>query len=186
MDIKSFFSKETAGLPNWAWALVIVVGAGVGFYFVKKQNANTTATNTSQAGLNAVSQPSDGTGDLTNTVPDTSSSPVYVLATTTPPTTGSTGSTGSTETTGPTLLKMIASGPLATTPGGTNNHGQNILTLPVGATLTQIAGPTSFNGNQYYQVSYNGQTGWVNAKNVALTTTSDSQRRETRFAGFSN
>ena len=65
-----------------------------------------------------------------------------------------------------TLLTKVA-GPLASTPGGTNNKGVNLATVPANTTLTEISGPVSWNNNQYYQVTYQGKTGYVNKSILA-------------------
>jgi len=65
-------------------------------------------------------------------------------------------------------MKTIASGAIASVPGGTNVGGKNIGTVPAGADVTVLQGPqaVTIKGvvNHYYQIAYKGITGWVNAK----------------------
>lgn len=53
-------------------------------------------------------------------------------------------------------------GQLASTPGGTNNKGKNLASLSVGEQGSLLSNsPTTFNGTKYYNVQFNGVTGWV-------------------------
>jgi hypothetical protein len=69
--IGAFLTKQTGGLPNWAWGAVVLVGVGAGILFLKLRpggggpptvgpgtTVGGTASDTSQAGLNAASSPS--------------------------------------------------------------------------------------------------------------------------------
>lgn len=58
--------------------------------------------------------------------------------------------------------------PLANKPGGTRNGGYNITTLPVGAALNYVSGPTNFGNSTYYEVTYGGKQGFVNANTIGL------------------
>lgn len=60
-------------------------------------------------------------------------------------------------------IKLTKSGSLETTPHDSKG-GKNILTVPAGASVTVIGGPVadpSGSSKLYYQVSYNGQTGYI-------------------------
>lgn len=143
--------KDLRKSPGLLIALVVIVGFIL--YSIYKQNQTSTTTDTT-------TQPGQ--------------SPYQVLvfsptppASTTPTTDTGTGGTTTTTTSQSTLVTQT-SGWLATTPGGTNNKGQNIANLPKGVTLSLVSGPVSFGANKYYKVSYQGKTGYVNSKTVGL------------------
>jgi hypothetical protein len=133
--------------PGLLIAIIVVIIAVL--YVVYRQNNPSTPT------------------DTTNTTQPTYRVETFSI---TPPASGGTTDTTPTTPAPPTHSQLITSttGWLASTPGGTNNKGQNIMNLPSGATLSLISGPVSFGSNKYYKVTYQGKTGYVNAKTVGL------------------
>lgn len=67
-------------------------------------------------------------------------------------------------------MKAVQGGAIASVPGGTNVGGKNIGMVPAGASVEVLQGPTAVTikgvANRYYQILYNGVTGWINAKTV--------------------
>jgi hypothetical protein len=68
-------------------------------------------------------------------------------------------------------LVTVTSGWLADKPGGTNNtsggvRGKNIVNIPKGAMVTWLGTISVFNKTNYYMVTYNGMSGYVNASTI--------------------
>lgn len=68
-----------------------------------------------------------------------------------------------------TTATTTTSGWLSDKPGGTNPGigGKNIVNVPKGATVTiESNTPTTNKYGTYYNVSFNGKTGWINKKTI--------------------
>lgn len=64
--------------------------------------------------------------------------------------------------TGVASVTVKIAGQLADKPGGTNNGGKNLASLSVGEQGSLLSNtPTTWNGTKYYNVQFNGVTGWV-------------------------
>lgn len=66
-------------------------------------------------------------------------------------------------------LPTITSGWVASTPGGTNNKGKNLIDLAKGTVVMLLDNKAyTFGSNRYYKVSAQGRTGYINAKTLGL------------------
>lgn len=159
-DAPSGLASKWKGLAGWQKAGVLIGGGALAVALLtywQQKNSSGQDTGTSYAG--------DLTPGSSYRVGFPGQYDYYPSLPTTPTSGGTTGTT--TTTTGP-MFETVSSGWLASTPGGTNNKGKNLVNLPKGADLSYTGKKGSFNGNTYYQVSYNGQSGYVNAKTVGL------------------
>lgn len=188
MATGSFFTKETAGLPNWAWGAVVLVGVGVGVVFMKlnKPSTSTPATGTTSTGQTGPSEAAANVDSQSGQVPiyivtnpgsDQSSTPTTTTPTP-PPTT----------TPAPPTYVVRASGkapgydskntgvPLRSSPGGST-----VTTVPFGATITSpgqpVYGPENLkNGSTlWYPAVYNGQAGYISAWDLMLSGSDNSR-----------
>lgn len=63
-------------------------------------------------------------------------------------------------------LKVVSQGALSTVYGGVHNGGRDLTTLYPGNTVTITGGPVSWGYDNYYQVNYGSQSGWVRAATI--------------------
>jgi hypothetical protein len=169
--IGGFLNAQTAGLPNWGWILVIVAGIAAAVYLPKMFGKGQSGTSADQAG--------QGLGlaiDPTTGLP-------YAVSGLVPAGAGASGSQ-SVSSLGPTqaapgapMLGIIRPGsgagwdiehtgiPLTRAPGVSSGQENNA--IPFGAQVQVLGaqeGPTSpQNTNIYYQIKYNGKSGYVSS-----------------------
>lgn len=154
--------KDIEHSPALLITLLVIVAAFL--YFVIRNNGGSTST-TSSNSLTPGSSPyyvalvddenptASGTGTTVST-----GSGSGTTGSTGNPTSGGTGNTGGSRTV--TITKASS---LETTPRDANG-GHNILTVPQGGVVTILGGPVKDpqgSSKKYYQVSYNGQTGYI-------------------------
>lgn len=149
-DLKVLWSdlKRSPAILITVIAVIIII-----LYVLYKQNSNNASTSTTST--------------------STGVQPYYVdqiSVTPPPPSTTTTTTSGTTTTTSSGTPKTVTtSGYFATTPGGTNNGGTNIASLVPGNVVGLInSTPSVFNNNKYYQVTYNGTTGYVRSTTIGL------------------
>ncbi len=211
--VGEFFSHKIADLPTWAWLGVIVVGGGVGYYFVTQQqkssqaatsttstpgsSASTNSQNANPASAYSVGNQPVSADYSTNGQP---TSPVYVISNpSTPMPTAPTTPTPTTmltirnrnQTTSGQFAQYDASHsgiPMRSGPGESNAV---VAQVPFGAQVSEVGGPISGTANYqgsgsstlWYQVSYNGQNGYVSIEDIIGSGGGGNVRRNVRRTG---
>jgi len=147
---KEFHKLPTGG--KIAVGITALAVAGIGYYEYKKNQSSNTGTQpaaSANTGGSLPPQPISG-GD---TPPQPTTTPITNLF-------------------GNTTKKAL----FESTPGGTKNKGKNILWIPAGTKLTLLGNPISFNNETFYQTNYNGQSGYVNANKLNISTGGGGQK----------
>jgi len=183
MDLKGFFGRDTAGLPNWAWVIVVVGGIAAAYLvprFLGKGGSVTDTTPTSgSAGTSGIGLAIDPTTGLPyaveGLVPSGAGTPPPLVGGTT--TTSYTGVIRPIQKTGKAAqydAKNPDGVPIHATPGG-NEVGKAAYGSQIKITGQPVNGPNNFGTGDtagstlWFPILFNGQAAYVSAYDIAST-----------------